>query len=276
MKFKIGASMAGVTSNNKDQTVEFKIFNYTKKSFFDAREMLPTSMFKINGNPYTLDSEISAIIPKGKFLGYFDVELDSTAFLNAANINTGTPPSPSTVYTLPVRIIRTSLDSIGMGNDSIFVTVKYQASVDGYYLYDLTVKKEFPTGSGIFIEEKTQTNKYVNETDASTFRLLTRGPFNVEVTTPNASIISGLKFNLTVAPDKTITYGATAVTGQPLVTPGSENTYDSKTRDFNLNFKYRKIGTNDTTYHVNAKMIFRNRLVDNFNQTRDYLSFYNQ
>lgn len=274
MNFKIGASMAGSLSNTEDRTVDLKIFNYVKKSFFDKRVMLADSLFKINNLPYVIGSEIRTVIPAGKFTGYFDVNIDSAKFLKAPLAKDGNVPSA--FYTLPVRIVRTSLDSIGSGNDSVFISVKYQAAVDGYYLYDLTVRKEFPTGSGIFDDTKTQKDKYINENDNSTFRLLTRDPFKVEVTAPLASIISGLKFNMTVAADKTITYDATAVSGQPLVTPELTNVYDSKTRDFDLYFKYRKLGSNDTTYHVNAKMIFRNRTIDNFVQTREYLSYINK
>jgi hypothetical protein len=278
LNFKIGGSMAGLLSNKTDQTIDFKIFNYTKKSPFDVRQMLPTALFKINGSAYTTGTEIHATIPAGKFIGYFDVKLDSAAFL-ANPLSYGIRNNPADLFTtpvltVPVRIIRTSLDSIGQGLDSIFISVKYQASVDGYYLYETTVKKEFPAGT--MLNAKTQTDNYLNETDNSTYRLFTVAPFKVEVTTPNASIIKGLKFNLTVASDKTVTYDAVAVPGQPKVTPESTNTYDSKTRDFALNFNYKKGTPNDTIFHVTTKMIFRSRIIDNIVQTRDYLSYLNK
>jgi hypothetical protein len=82
-----------------------------------------------------------------------------------------------------------------------------------------------------------------------------------------------LKFNLNVDANKVVTYES--ISGQPVVTPEGTNTYDSKTRDFNLNFNYKKTG-NDTLYRVSSKLIFRNRMVDNVNQTRDYLSYFNK
>lgn len=286
MSFKIGAAIGGITANTMDRTVEFNIFNYLKKSPGDIRVLMPTSMYKINNAAYTLNSKITATIPAGSFLGYFTVNLDSAAFLanpNAMGIRS-TPISfvNNSVLTIPVRITGTSIDSIGRGNDSVFVSVKYQASVDGYYLFQNTLKKEFPVGT--FIDTKTE--KYTSEINNNTWRFFTVGPYKVEVTSPLNSLIkstgtSQLKFNLTVDANKLVTYES--IVGMPVITPELTNVYDSKTRDFDLNFTYKKTGTpvNDTIYHVNAKMIFRNRTIDNgngqvVNQTRDYLSYFNK
>lgn len=274
MKFKIGAAMAGAIKNPVDQTVDLKIVNYTLKSISDARVQLPTSMFKVNGSPYVLGTNIRTIIPAGQFLGFFEVALDSTAFL-------ADPSSLTNKYTLRVKIASTSLDSIKLGYDSVDVTVKYQASVDGFYLNQSVIKKEFPAGT--FVDAKQITDNYLNETDNSAWRLLTKGPYKVEATSPVTSAIKGnagntaqIKFNLTMNADNTFTYESIA--GQPVITPVSTNTYNSKTRDFTLNYSYKKTGTpvNDTIYHVTTKMIFRNRMVDAFNQTRDYLQYLNK
>ena len=65
-----------------------------------------------------------------------------------------------------------------------------------------------------------------------------------------------------------------SITGQPVVTPEGTNSYDWKTRDFMLNYYYKKPGITDTTYHVSSKLIFRNRIRDKVNETRDYLSYF--
>ena len=281
LSFQIGAAIAGVTSNPQDQTVDFYIKQYVKKSPGDIRKQLPTSMFKINGSDYTIGSEIHSIIPKGKFLGYFTVNVDSAAFLGDASMVNGVASNLSNVYTLGTRIKRTSLDSIEAGFDSVFVTIHYQARMDGYYLMQQNVvRKEYPVGT--YVDAKTITETYATEADSWAWRLLTRGPFKVEVASPTSSNIKGsvssaqIKFNLNMGMDKVISYESIA--GQPIVTPELTNTYDSKTRDFNLNFSYKKTGTpvNDTIYHVNAKLMFRNRIIDNINQTRDYLNYFNQ
>ena len=86
------------------------------------------------------------------------------------------------------------------------------------------------------------------------------------------SSANGVKFNLTVK-GSAVTYESIA--GQPVVEADGSNTYDSKTRDFELNFKY-KDNQSEAVYHVSTKLIFRNRMVDNFNQTREYLSYFNK
>lgn len=254
--FKIGAAMAGVTANNEDRTVDMKISTYPFKTS-DNRIPLPADYY----NSSELGGTIKATIPKGEFLGYFTVKLDSMKFLND-------PATLGGKYSIPVKIIGTSLDSIGI--DSVIVSVKYMSNVDGYYLYQQTIKKEI---NGAIVEAKTKVEKNPNESDNSAWRLLTKGPFKVEATSAVAAFTSGLKFNLNVDANKVVTYES--ISGQPVVTPEGTNTYDSKTRDFSLNFNYKK-NNNDTIYHVSSKLIFRNRMLDNINQTRDYLSYFNK
>ena len=139
---------------------------------------------------------------------------------------------------------------------------------DGYYLYRSTVKKEV---AGIIVEEETITESYPNESDNSTFRLETKAPFTVSVTPAVSSFMNGLKFDLTLnEKDNTVTIGT--VSGFPEVVADGENVYNKKTRDFVLNYKYTE---NGTVYHVSQELIFRNRMVDGINQTREYLSYFN-
>lgn len=255
LRFKIGAAMAGVVSNNEDRTVDMMISPYPFTTS-DGLIQLPKDLY----NSSELGGTIQATIPKGEFLGYFTVQFDSAKFLND-------PATLNGKYSIPVKIIATSLDSIGI--DSVMVSVKYMSNVDGYYLYESTVMKE---SGGIIVTAKTITQKYLNESINSTWRLLTKGPFKVEATSAVTAFTNGLKFNLTVE-NNTVTYES--IIGQPVVSPEGTNTYDSKTRDFDLNFNYKKTG-NDTLYRVNTKLIFRNRMVDKVNQTREYLSYFNK
>lgn len=249
--FKIGAAMAGVKENTQD---EFVYMFIPRDPLTGDKELLPKEYY----NSSDLNGVIEATIPKGEFLGYFTVKMDSIKFLND-------PESLNGRYALPVKLVDTSLESINTDLNSILVTIKYMSGVDGYYLYESTIKKEV---GGSIVEEKTE--KYPNESDNSVWRLETKAPFTVQVSPSVNSSINGIKFNLTVKENK-VTYES--VEGQPVVEAEGSNTYDSKTRDFELNFKYQD---NEAVYHVSTKLIFRNRLVDNFNQTREYLSYFNK
>lgn len=271
MQFKIGAAMAGALTNDKDRTVDFVIGTYPGVS---PKLLLPSNMYNSN----ELSGTIRGIIPAGQFLGYFTVKIlgnDSIAFLNNPESLTGN-------YTIPVRLVATSLDSINVSRDSVQVSVKYQSTVEGFYLYQSVIKKEV---GGVIVETKTQTDNYANESDANTFKLSTKGPYKVEVTSAANTIAKAdakntnvFVFNLNVDANKLITYES--VEGQPVITAEGTNSYDSKTRDFQLNYKYSKlpvVGFNsDTIFHVSTKLIFRNRMLDKINQTRDYLSYFNK
>lgn len=266
LEFKIGAALGGVITNTKDRTVDMQIGTVLYKTTpSDTRLLLPAAYYNASG----LGPKISTVIPAGQFIGYFTIVLDSVKFLNdpvsmyKSLNNEG--------YTIPVKIVGTSLDSIAQGLDTIKVSVKYIAGVDGYYLYKNVIKKEV---AGAIIDSKTLIDSAQNEADNSTWRLLTQAPFKVKVTSAASAFTSGLNYNLIVDQNKAVSYESIA--GQPVVTPESTNTYDSKTRDFMLNYAYKKAGIADTIYHVSSKLIFRNRIRDKVNETRDYLSYFNR
>jgi hypothetical protein len=256
LRFKIGAAMAGELNNNADRTVDFKLGTLGFLVGDTSHVALPNDYYNFSSLVGTAGTA-QAIIPKGSFIGYFSVELDSTKFLNNANALKGK-------FTIPVKIVGTSLDSINKMNDSVTINIKYITSVDGYYLYKNSIQKEINGANfGSVIVEN-----FANESDNSTWRLLTKGPFTVEVSSAiAANSTSGMKFNLTVDGNG-ISYQSIA--GQVTVKAESTNTYDKKTRDFNLNYNYKKIG-NDTIYHVKSNLIFRNRMRDGINEPRDYL-----
>ena len=259
--------MAGVLKNPSNQTVELQIGSvYNKTSPTDTRELLPVNYY----NAAQLGAKTMVTITAGEFIGYMTIRLDSTLFVNDAksmfkNLNA------LEGYTLPVKIVSTSLDSIGKGLDSIKVSLKYIAGVDGYYLYKNTIKKEI---AGAIIESKTQIDTATSESDNNAWRLLTQGPYKVRVTSAATAFTNGLSFNLNVDANKIVTYESVA--GQPVVTPTGTNTYDSKTRDFILNYRYKKAGIADTTYVVTTSLIFRDRVRDRVIETRDYLSYFNK
>lgn len=252
LQFKIGAAMAGVTENKRNETVDMII---PQDPLSGGKELLPADYY----NSSDLSGVIKATIPAGEFLGYFTVKMDSAKFLSD-------PQSLAGKYALPVKIVDTSLESINEELSEILVTLKYMSNVDGYYLYESTIKEEV---NGAVV--RTTSENYPNESDNSTWRLATQAPFTVQVTPAVNSSTNGLKFNLTVQ-DNVVSYES--VDGQPVVEADGANSYDPKTRDFELNFKYN--GSEEgTIYHVSTKLIFRNRMVDHVNQTREYLSYFN-
>ncbi|MCX6309269.1 MAG: hypothetical protein NTY32_10730 [Bacteroidia bacterium] len=257
LRFKIGAAMAGELTNNADRTVDFKLGNLGFLVGDTSHVALPTDYYNYSSLVGTAGTA-QALIPKGSFIGYFSVELDSTKFLNDANALKGK-------FTIPVKIVGTSLDSINSTNDSVTIMIRYIAGIDGYYLYKNTIQKEI-NGANV---GSPMVENFANESDNSAWRLLTKGPFTVEVTSAIAAkSTSGMKFNLTVD-GSGISYQSIA--GQATVQAESTNTYDKTTRDFNLNYRYKKTG-NDTIYHVNSNLIFRNRVRDGINEPRDYLN----
>ena len=273
--FGIGPAMAGVINNRKDQTVDMIIVKQTQNiSESPLRVLLPDDYY----NSGELGSTIRVTIPKGKLLAdFFQVKLDSIKFLNdpLAMTNGNTSNSGNTSgnhYAIPVKIIASSLDSISASLDSVLVAVRYQAPYDGYYLYKNTTIT--PEHNGVMFNDRKKTESFPSEGDNSCWRLTTRGPFTVRALSPNNSFFEDkVCFDLTVQ-NGVVTFGQT-ISDYPEITPEGNNIYDSKTRDFQLNFKFVMPDNNDTTYHVSTQLYFRNRIVDNVNQTRDYLSYFN-
>jgi hypothetical protein len=263
LRFKIGAAMAGELNNNADRTVNFKLGSAVAFPFEDLVHV-PLQTDYYNYNTLTGSSGlVQATIPKGLFIGYFTVVMDSVKFLNHPLAMLSA--SQTKFLTLPVKIVSTSLDSVNKANDSITIKVRYMAGTDGYYLYKNTITKKL-NGNTV---GTTITENYASESDEQAWRLTTAGPFTVEVASAIAEkTTSGLKFNLTVVPSG-ISYQSIA--GQAVVEANGPSTYDKTTRDFILNYTYKKAG-NDTVYHVNSNLIFRNRMRDGINETREYLN----
>jgi hypothetical protein len=261
LSFKIGAAMAGLTTNTLDRTIDLQIDPILYKTTpTDPRLLMP-------GNYYTTSPSgkpLREVIPAGQFIGYITVNLDSVNFLSDPTSMYKSLNNEG--YTLPVRIVATSLDSIEQGLDTIKISVKYIAGQDGYYLFKQTIKKEV---AGSIVTSVTKQIDYPNESDNSTHRFLTQGPYKLKVTAATVAFTAGLNFNINVDKSSAITYES--ITGQPVVTAEGTNTYNPKTRDFALNYNYKKAGIVDTTYHVTDSLFFRNRIRDKVNETRDYL-----
>ena len=266
LRFKIGAAMAGELNNNADRTVDFKLGSDVAFPVTDLVHVpLPTDYYNYAALTGTI-GKAQAIISKGSYIGYFTVVMDSVKFLNNPLAMVLPVTTAQTQFlTLPVKIAGTSLDSVNLANDSITVKVRYMAGTDGYYLYKNTISKKL-NGNTV---GTTITENYASESDEQSWRLTTAGPFTVEVASAiGEKTTSGLKFNL-IVDNSGISYQSIA--GQAVVDASGPSVYDKKTRDFNLNYTYKKSG-NDTIYNVNSNLIFRNRMRDGINESRDYLN----
>ncbi len=264
LRFKVGAAMAGELTNNADRTVEFKLGPDMPFPVTDLVHVaLPQDYYNYSALTGTVGNTVKAIIPRGSFIGYFTVVMDSVKFLN--NPLAMVRYNQSQFLTLPVKIMSTSLDSINRANDSITIRVRYIAGTEGFYLYKNTITRKL---NGTVVGTTT-TENFSNESDDQSWQMLTAGPFTVEVTSAIAAkSTSGLKFKLTVN-NSGISYQSIA--GQAVVEAAGTNEYNSKTHDFQLNYSFKNAG-NDTVYHVASNLIFRNRIRDGVNETREYLN----
>jgi len=251
LQFGIGPALGGVIDNKTDWTVDLQIL----KNFAlpDNRVLLPDDFY----NSSEFGGTFKVTIPKGEYMKFFTVKLDSAKFLNAANTMVGSSP----LYALPVKIVGTSAEVINTNRDQVLVAVRYQAAYDGWYLHETTTNN---------INERS-----IGEGNPVSWRMTTRGPFTVRVAAPTgANANQGLQFDISVAAgSSSVSYGP-QIDGQPLVEPvaGKPNTYDWKMRDFELNFRYKK-ADDETYYNVSTKLSFRNRVIDGINQPRHMLVY---
>lgn len=168
-RFEIKASMGGVYENKKDVSVEFEVdkslldglyLNATKKL-----EMLPSTHFEaIKSNSFK--------IPSGSFNGGFTVQLTDAFFDD--------PLSYSSSYVLPVRILKTTTDSVLTGkavnknNVSVIPSIAEKWGVDPRIAGNWEIK---PKNFTIFIV------KYINKYHGTYLR---RGAETDMNTNPNA------------------------------------------------------------------------------------------
>jgi hypothetical protein len=104
LKFIVSAHIGGMYENKDNQQVHFELvpeLAQNLKSGSDTLELLPQEYYSLNPTD-------EFTIPKGKFYGGFEVQLND-AFLNDTM-------AYRTHYVLPARIVDSSLDSVLSGN----------------------------------------------------------------------------------------------------------------------------------------------------------------
>lgn len=117
MKLDIGIYLAGILENKEEKWAEFEI----DESLLDGTnfELLPS-------NYYSLSNANKFVIPAGDYVGRITLSLDSTAFLND-------PKAVKFNYALPLRLTKTSEDSILSTQNTQILTIKYINQYEGFY-----------------------------------------------------------------------------------------------------------------------------------------------
>lgn len=247
MDFKVGVALGGKRENNEEEYAEYVI----DPSLLDDQSLTEGNDFKLLPESYyTLSNNDKMIIPEGEFIGDVTVSLNRDAF-------TSDPLATKNTYALPLRITKTSADSISSGKygpegnelippkDYTILVVKYISPYHGTY-YHMGEQKEVDS-TGNVIETITYRNKDLsrNETwDLSTLEL-------------NKVKTSGIGNNNNGSLILEIEAGSNAVdvtSGKPAFEVSGSGSYDESNRTFYLDYDYIHQNKN---YTVKDTLILR-------------------
>ncbi|HEY0669024.1 MAG TPA: DUF1735 domain-containing protein [Sphingobacteriaceae bacterium] len=221
MQFKLGVVLAGKRENTVNETVTFSIDPTLLNTVPGA------SAFKLMpANYYTLSNTNTITIPAGKFTGDITVTMNRALF-------TADPLAVSKTYAIPVRITKSTTDSILVGSSTVpakdytIIVVKYISPLHGTYYHKGVQDKLNSTGTVV------ETNRYTNK-DLSKNQTwdLTTLSLN-EVSTSGAGNKTNAKLKLTRTNNAVAVSaisGATAVSGS--------GTYEPVKREFYLNYSF--------------------------------------
>ncbi|UCS94031.1 hypothetical protein KZP23_03075 [Echinicola marina] len=245
LNLKVGSMLTGVLENDTDRLVEFVI---------NGELVTGSNKTLLPGSLYTLDNASSFTIPKGEFIGFLGVKLDSAEFVNDPKAVTGE-------YVLPVQITNCNeVDSVNAVKNTILVSVSYWAKQHGNYYYSgRTIRKE----AGSTVDTLTYKNNTTNAesirqlitVNANTLELRAdetgvsndpgKGAFSLNITVPT---YGGGKAEISPSPNSAITVEA-----------DGESSYIEDSKTFYLNYKW-----NDGTYdcYSTDTLVFRNRVRD--------------
>ncbi|MEN6323607.1 MAG: DUF1735 domain-containing protein [Proteiniphilum sp.] len=242
LEFKIGVALGGLRENKKDYSVEFMIDEELLSAQYGADKftLLPEDCYTIENNNGTF------IIPKGKFLGDRLVKIDKEKFANL-------PGSLENTYALPLRLTKTTADSIQNGKDYSIIVIKYIDEHSGAY-YTKGWQAQWD-GTAIVPETKVEYSHI--DLSRNKIRLLTTqsltqfdmaGMGNLGNSNGTASAADHLLVNL-VSGVVTLT----TMPGSNIITDRGSS-YNADTKTFTLDYIYTKDGV---SYLVNEELILR-------------------
>lgn len=139
LKFAISATMGGVYENKEDRLVDFVIDeSLVENMYIGNKRILP-----LPSRFYELSNHSRIVIPKGKLSGSVYVQLKEE-FLNDPN---ALGPA-STVYVVPVRIIKSTTDSVLLGKPSVTapdyrISSNWEIAPKNYTLFGINYVNEY-------------------------------------------------------------------------------------------------------------------------------------
>jgi hypothetical protein len=221
MQLKLGVVLAGKRENTVNESVTFSIDPtlLTTVPGASAFKLMPATY-------YTLSNSNTITIPAGKFTGDITVTLNKALF-------TADPLAVSKTYAIPVRITKSTTDSILIGNSTVpakdytILVVKYISPLHGTYYHKGVQDRLNSTGTVV------ETNRYTNKDLSKNLTWdLTSLSLN-EVSTPGAGNKTNASLKLTRTNNAVAVSaisGATAVSGS--------GTYEPVKREFYLNYSF--------------------------------------
>lgn len=240
MQIKFGVSLGGVRMNKQDQWVKFRLEPELLQSVAGAGAftLLPKDYYEME----LPGGDSVFIIPAGKVIGDVTLKLKESF--------TTDPLAIHNTYALPIRILKTSADSILSNNemsepkDYTILVIKYIAKESGVYYVkgsetDVEAGERINYSFSDLIKNKTRDLKTLSVVDLEMGGLGSR----------NASDVNKLVISLGPDNSATVTTAAGALTVTDL---GSS--YDPVKRTFRLKYSYVD---GAKTYQVDEEIIQR-------------------
>lgn len=271
MKIDVGASLAGVRTNNRDRSIEFEVdeslinsstlalmqggAGYIKKAVDKVSELklLPRDYYSIsNSNIIT--------IKKGEHSGRVTIIPDSVNFLSDLACLNAT-------YALPLRIINADADSIPPEKSYTIIGLKYENMLFGNYWHGgVTIEKD---AQGNVIDTITYYTQ-IPSSNSLAWSLTTISPYSVATNgVSNKSGSNKQEFEIIIH------NGDISISSLPgstyTVQPDGESYYNQskllQNRKLFLNYKYQNNLGN--WCYAKDTLTFRNRIRDGVNEWQD-------
>ena len=236
MKFKVGVALGGKRTNDNNEYAEFTI----DPSLLNDENLTDGNDFELMPSTYySLSNDNRMDIPAGKFIGDITVSLNKEAF-------TSDQASTKNFYAIPLRITKTSTDTILEQKDYTIVVVKYISQYHGTYYH-----------KGVQIEVDSS-GTILGQTVYSDKDLIKNETWNVEtedaltVTTPAAGTFGNGKLILNV--DKNSSNVTIASGNQNIEITDNSGVYNPDDRAFYLKYDFIR---DQKMYQVSDTLILR-------------------
>ena len=267
MKIEVGATLAGLRSNNQNRIVNFTMdqslvtndilavmkasANYMKEALVSVTALKP-----LPSNYFTISDKSQMNIKAGNHMGSVVIKADSAAFLSdSTTINPG--------YAIPFYITSADVDSINSAKRSIVVALKYENMLFGNYWHGgVTVVKD---SKGQVVK----TVNYFTNIPTPEIKIL-----NLKTVAPNALVTNKIS-DQSGSLKLTLNGGNITVSqangSSVKVQPDGESTYNRAKllQDRRIYLKYKYANADGTTSYATDTLTFRNRIRDGVNEWQD-------